>query len=235
MKQQFLVDDIVVEWRHNKRRKRNVGFNFHPDGRLVLDAPPRTRPAELEGMVREHIRWIRHRLRRAKDNAPEFPPLTIEDGAIVPYLGQTLTVQWRQDRSPSVEVKGRKLHVNSRDPGRIRDLVRSWYRGEGETLFEDLISGWRGLPWLKGRDISWRQRYMKSQWGSCSAKGVISLNTHLVKLPEELVDYVVLHELCHVKHMDHSRRFHNLMYTHMPDWEKRRRGLHRHLSVLLGD
>ncbi len=231
----FRVEELVVEWRHNARRKRNVGFVFQPGGHLILDAPPRTRQSELEQMVREHIRWIRHRLRRAKDQMPEAPPLRIEDGALIPYLGSTLIVRWRSAPRASAERSGKSLVVRCNRSEEVRDTVRLWYRQEGEALFADLFAGWEHLPWLKRRAVDWRQRYMKSQWGSCSADGRICLNSHLLKVPEELVDYVVLHELCHIKHMDHSRRFHGLMDAHMPDWDRRRRALRRYLGVLLGD
>ncbi len=235
MTQQILVDDLVIEWRYNKRRKRNVGFLFQPGGTLILDAPPRTRPSELENMVREHIRWIRHRLRQAKDQAPEHPPLSIEDGAIIPYLGETLRVRHMPGRRKRVEQSGDILLAFAPKPEDVRDVVRNWYKSEGERVFEDLLEDWRDLPWLKGREVPWRQRYMKSQWGSCSASGSLSLNTHLIKVPVDLIDYVMLHELCHVKVMDHSRRFYGLMDAHMPSWDKRRRALRKYMGVLLGD
>jgi hypothetical protein len=73
-------------------------------------------------------------------------------------------------------------------------------------------AGWRRrLPWLRGRVPTWRHRFMRSQWGSCSLSGRISLNTHLIKTPPRLIAYVALHELCHLQHYDHSRRFYALM------------------------
>ena len=86
------------------------------------------------------------------------------------------------------------------------------------------MSGWSG---------HWRTRYMRSQWGSCSVSGRIALNTHLVKVPERLIDYVVLHELCHLEHHDHSPRFYGLMRAHMPDWELRRQELDAYLPLLI--
>ena len=76
---------------------------------------------------------------------------------------------------------------------------------------------------------------MRSQWGSCSIDGRISLNTHLIKAPLVLVDYVVLHELCHLRHHNHGRRFYGLMDRHMPNWKRRRSQLDRFLPVLLQD
>ena len=74
---------------------------------------------------------------------------------------------------------------------------------------------------------------MKSRWGSCSGSGRISLNTHLVKLSDALVEYVAVHELCHLRHMHHGAAFYRLMEASLPDWEQRRSELHRHGGLLL--
>jgi len=117
---------------------------------------------------------------------------------------------------------------------RTRGLVNDWYRRRAELQFGRQLEQWRQvLPWLGGRMPDWRHRFMRSQWGSCSASGRISLNTHLIKTPERLIDYVLLHELCHIQHHDHSRRFYGLLSRYMPDWDDRRNELDRYLPVLL--
>jgi predicted metal-dependent hydrolase len=75
--------------------------------------------------------------------------------------------------------------------------------------------------------------FMRSQWGSCSASGKITLNTHLIKTPRRLIDYVVLHELCHLRQHNHNRRFYGLLATHMSDWSARSTELDRFMPVLL--
>ena len=76
---------------------------------------------------------------------------------------------------------------------------------------------------------------MRSQWGSCSAKGRLSLNTHLIKTPRAQIEYVILHELCHLKYHHHGAAFHRLVAEHMPDWQARSEQLNRYLPVLLQD
>ncbi|MGA1371875.1 MAG: M48 family metallopeptidase [Pseudomonadales bacterium] len=117
---------------------------------------------------------------------------------------------------------------------RVRLLLQAWYRVHADALFARQFEYFRSrLPWLHDRLPPWRHRFMRSQWGSCSQSGRIALNTHLVKLPHRLTRYVVLHELCHLRHHDHGPSFYALMSRYMPDWHRRRAELDRYLPVLL--
>jgi predicted metal-dependent hydrolase len=127
------------------------------------------------------------------------------------------------------------LCVPPGDTNATRSRVRNWYRDQADKVFLKIMASWQDLPWLEGQVPTWRHRFMKSQWGSCSARGRISLNTHLVRTPERLIEYVTLHEICHLKHHNHSRRFHALMGMHMEDWPERSQELRRNLSLLLDE
>jgi predicted metal-dependent hydrolase len=78
----------------------------------------------------------------------------------------------------------------------------------------------------------WRQRRMRTQWGNCSPRGEITLNTNLVKASTHLIDYVIQHEVCHLRHYDHGKHFRRLMDEHMPDWRARRRELNADSGLL---
>jgi predicted metal-dependent hydrolase len=119
---------------------------------------------------------------------------------------------------------------------RVHLLLNAWYKARAEALFARQFDYFRPrLDWLHQRTLLWRHRFMRSQWGSCSHSGRIALNTHLVKLPHRLTRYVVLHELCHLRHHDHGPGFYALMSRYMPDWQVRRAELDRYLPVLLQD
>ena len=117
----------------------------------------------------------------------------------------------------------------------VRRLVRAWQTTEAKAIFaERLDTLVARIDWLV-EVPPWRARFMKSQWGSCNASGKLALNTHLVKLPEKLVDYVLVHELCHLKQMNHGKRFQGLMDAHQPDWRERQSELNRYGGLLLGE
>jgi len=235
LKQEFRVEDLVIEWRENQRRKRNVGFLFQPNGRLILDTPPRVERAMLQSMVKDNLRWIRYRLRKVKEEARAHPPLRIQNGSHIPYLGDRIAVQWLRSDAVSVHRNGKVLEVCAPASRQVRRLVLDWYLARASRLFCRQIDRWQTLPWLRNRFQTWRHQYMTSQWGSCSVDGHLSFNTHLVKVPEHLVEYVVLHELCHLKVHNHGPRFYSLMREYMPDWEERRRELNGYQPILFGD
>lgn len=235
IRREIRVEDLVIEVRENLRRKRNVGFLFQPNGRLILDTPPRLERSVLQSMVQEHLRWIRYRLRKVKEEARVHPPLRIGNGCHVPYLGDNLLVLWVKSEESKVHRAGKVLEVHAPSSRHVRRLVLEWYPTRASRLFARQIEHWADLPWLKNRFKSWRHQYTRAQWGSCSEDGHLNFNTHLVKVPEPLVEYVVLHELCHLKVYDHGPRFYSLMSEYMPDWQERRRELNGYQPILFGD
>lgn len=235
MKREIRVEDLVIEVRENLRRKRNVGFLFQPNGRLILDTPPRVERSVLKTMVRENLRWIRLRLRKVREEARVHPPLRIHNGGHIPYLGENLVVLWVKSEKSRVHRAGKVLEVHAPNARHVRRLVLEWYPGRASRAFAKQVERWAGLPWLRTRFKSWRHQYTRAQWGSCSEDGHVLFNTHLVKVPERLVEYVVLHELCHLKVHNHGPKFYSLMHEHMPDWEERRRELNDYQQILFGD
>ena len=229
----FLVDDIPVELRHNSRRKTRIAVNIDPAGHVVLDAPERTAQQDAEALVREHARWLRYRIQAVREETAHLRRMGYLPGEVVLYLGESLYLA-HHDKS-AVEKIGTELRVPVGDEASTRVHVRAWYSEQASEVLAEVIQQYSDLPWLQGESPKWRHRFMKSQWGSCSVRGTISLNTHLVRTTRSLIEYVVLHELCHIKHHDHSRRFHALMSEHMPDWPVRSKELRRNISLLLDE
>ena len=260
-----LIESIPVEVRRSPRRRTRMGLAFDPSGYVIVEAPVDATVAEIRSMIRQHRRWLRSRLDKVAGSDGLTACLSYTEGERLHYLGDPYELNIKNGRDDDVALKPRqaaasrqlglfaagpshgRLQVTLRrhEPGdvmnllgnvRVRALVADWYRREADLRFAAQMASWRRrLPWLKGRVPTWRHRFMRSQWGSCSLYGRISLNTHLVKTPPRLIAYVTLHELCHLRHYDHSPRFYALMERHMPDWEARRSELDLYLPVLLQD
>ncbi len=245
------IDGIEVELRRNSRRRTRIGMAFDPSGFVIMDAPPGVGESEVREVVAEHHRWLRVRLEKARDAVHEVRTLKYVAGELVHYLGQAYRLEVRAGGEDRVELSAPAgsqlplfsdvafgtLQVTTPETSAlgVKAAVCDWYSREGDRVFAERLAGWTDLPWLNGSAPQWRHTFMRSQWGSCSARGKISLNTHLVKAPVALIDYVILHELCHLEHHDHGRRFYALVERHMPDWERRRTALDRFLPVLLHD
>lgn len=229
----FVVDDIPVELRRNSRRRTRIAVNIDPAGHVVLDAPVRTEQHDAEALVREHARWLRYRIQAVREETAHLRRMGYQAGEVVLYLGDSLALV-HHERANVVLADG-ELRVPEGDEHSTRTYVRAWYSEQASRVLREVLEQFIELPWLGGALPKWRHKFMKSQWGSCSARGTISLNTHLVRTPRRVIEYVVLHELCHLRHHDHSRRFHSLMSAHMPEWPARSKELRRNISLLLDE
>lgn len=263
--ERLLIDTIPVEVRRSRRRRTRLGLAFDPAGYVIVEAPMDASAAEIRAVIREHRRWLRHRLDKVVNGAGLTSCLRYTSGELVHYLGSPYELVVRPGRRDEVRLRERRTsppgqlglfsscHVRGQicvslrmiesvpaaaqcSDLRVRLAVTDWYRARAVERFAVELQAWRHeLPWLRGRLPEWRHQFMRSQWGSCSRSGRISLNTHLIKTPRRLIEYVVLHELCHLRHYDHGRRFYGLMSRHMPDWQERRGELDHYLPVLLQD
>lgn len=245
----LVVDDIPVELRRNKHRKTRMGLAFDPAGTVIVDAPMDASDSEVRAVVHEHARWLRHRLAKVRSEAACVALPRHESGELVQYLGNAFELLVSAG-DPSVSLTHREPQLNLFESvqgirGRltithpeptaenVRGLLNGWYTRMAHEILGERLAYWRHLPWLDGASPPWRIRFMRSQWGSCSAAGKIALNTHLIKTPRRLIDYVVLHELCHLRHHNHGRRFYGLLTKYMSDWSARSTELDRFLPVLL--
>lgn len=222
----------------NLRRRRRVGISFDPDGQVRIDAPPRTSLREIEEIVRSHERWILRNIDKAlASDARAASSLSSGDLISIQGRQRMLVVSQATNGVASVTDVGDVIILRSPRPDQA-DVVTAtlcrWWREQAHDEFDKLMAEYAALlPWLRGSQPPWRQRFMRSQWGSCSASGRISLNSHLAKLPRELVRYVVLHELCHLVHLNHSRRYYALLERYLPDWTEHRKALDDYAAVLL--
>jgi len=223
---------IMYQVRRTGRRSKNISVRVHPDGSVRVGAPTWASRRDIDRVVRLNAEWIAERVAEARAIAPRY-----EDGALHFYVGNRYPIVLAApDGRDHVTFSGRCLIVAADEPTpeRIRDLLRRWYRAQAAELLEQRIAPMADLPWLKALP-SWRLRRMRSQWGSCTQLGDITLNTQLVKASFELIDYVILHEFAHIKHHDHGRGFEGLMDRHMPDWRLRRRDLNALGPAILVD
>ena len=220
---------IVCEIHRSGRGARNMTLRVRRDGSVRVGAPRWVGLGEIRTFVESHVRWILMQRHDVLAAAPRYVT-----GAAQLYLGQRLRLVVGPGTPSGVVVDDRDLHVIVPDTTEsvVRDRLRRWYRDRAQEVLTARCSavsasiGWLAAP------PAWRQRRMRRQWGNCSQEGDITFNTHLVKAPPGLIDYVILHELCHLRHLDHGRGFQRLMDAHMPDWRERRRALNAEPDLL---
>lgn len=212
------LDYVLVR----RRGRRGVGLKVDEEG-LTVSAPATMPLAGIEAMVRASERWILAKL--AEWRARKVPLARFTEGAPLPYLGGHLALRLARGRA-SVERRGGELQVTL--PGSpleegVRRAVVGWYRGDalaylGERVGTLADSAGIARPKLLISSAT-------ARWGSCNSRREVRLAWRLVKAPAALVDYVVCHELAHLRHMNHSRAFWAEVERQCPDYRERRREL----------
>ncbi len=206
------------------RRARRLSIRVYPDARVEVVAPPNARPREVERFVSAHGEWIDARRAQALRNRPApqpFPPSTLDlrctretfqlrlaGGSGTPRLIETASGD-----------SGRVLAVTGSADGRaLRKAMRAWLMRAARERLEPRVAALAAACGVRYGRVSIRRQ--RSRWGSCSARGTISLNCCLLFQRAEVVDYLVIHELMHVSHMNHSPRFWAAVEKHCAGWRE---------------
>jgi predicted metal-dependent hydrolase len=210
-----------VYFRQGKGRK--LAIHVHPDGVVQVDAPPATPLGEIKAAISKRARWLCGHIARIQTQGAVVLPREYVSGESHYYLGRRYILKIRAAKydKPSVKLRCGQIQVVTDNGHRdhIQSMLWEWYRTHAQVVFQRRLGALcDGLNWIH-QAPHWKLLAMKRQWGSCSPTGVLSLNPHLVKAPTQCIDYVLLHELCHTRVHNHSRRFYRLLSTHMPGWE----------------
>ena len=220
-------------------RNTRVAIHVEPDGRVIVEAPPEADRPSIHSAVVKRARWIATHVAAAEDRQRHIIAREYVSGEQVLYLGRRYVLKVTQSDagSPRVRLKGNRLEVTRKDISReaVRAAVRAWYRVHARDFFDRRIGELSvSLPWVKERP-PFRLLEMTKQWGSCSPKGEIILNPHLIKAPRPCVDYVLIHEMAHLKHHDHSQEFFALLDREIAEWRSVKKRLDRLVDVVTNE
>jgi predicted metal-dependent hydrolase len=223
----FDLDGRRLDCRVLRARRRTYALRVTADGVLELRVPQRLAAHLLPDILHRHRRWIAgqfERRARRMTAAPDFGP-----GSQQRYLGQGYPLQLAVGRS-RVQLQDGCLQVSVPAPEHaptVSGALDGWYRHQAQALLpQRLATLATALPWLSGRALPPpRVVRLRARWGSCAADGRITLSLGLVLLEQPLIDYVLLHELCHLREMNHGPRFYALLAAALPDHRERQAAL----------
>lgn len=205
-------------------RRRSIGLMIDDRG-LIVSVPARVSEKWLQSVLRDKAHWVVEKLNGWQACKPA--EMRWADGEKIDFLGELLTLSVVQGLfTAPAHLCGSELRVfvvNGSGADIIKQAALSWYRGEAERIFAQRIAHY--VPLLKVAPRAVRLSSAKAQWGCCTASGTVHLNVQLIKLPQRLIDYVVAHELAHLREMNHSAAFWGLVESVCPDHASLRREL----------
>jgi hypothetical protein len=218
-----------VPFRVIYRNRTQLSVSVLPDKQVEVIAPEGKAIDQVLASVDRRAAWIAKQRRYFDQFQPKLPGPRYVSGETHLFLGRQYRLKVREETPQTVKLVGRFLHVQAADrddTNLVRGLVEDWYRTHGRAIFAHRLE--LCLASAKSLELSAPNlvvRKMVKRWGSCTKAGNILLNTDLVKVPVHCIDYVIMHELCHLKIHNHGKEFYRLLARCMPDWEKRKKRL----------
>jgi predicted metal-dependent hydrolase len=196
------------------------------DGSLNAVAPPKLTLKEINNFIVSKESWIKKHLKKIAETKQNQKPV-YENGIEVLYLGNTYRLNVIESKRNNVFLLDDEIVIHSKNP-EMPELTEAIYnlflKYQGYVYFEGRLNKYMDI--MKKYGISkpgLLVRQMKSRWGSCNKRlGKITLNSELMKFPPDCIDYVIIHELCHLKYQNHQKEFYNFVSVFMPDWNEKR-------------
>ena len=224
----FIIKGRLINCEIKRSRRRTVALYVHPDKSVEIRMPLLFSVDEIEPFLIKHSRWLFNRL-----DLPEKKPIEPKkfvSGELHYFLGKQYPIEIVASDKNSVVFDNEKIVIRQRVnkstsqqvnlSKSVSDLLDRWYLEQAKRVFQEIsIPLVESMKKYNVAPKSFAIKKMKTRWGSCSSKGNINLNLHLIKLPEQCIKEVILHELCHLVHFNHSKDFYALMTAEMPDWK----------------
>lgn len=221
------MDDIPVE-KIVRSRRRTIALVITPEARLIVRAPLKVSAARIDAFVQEKQGWIRKTVAAMKQR-PQAVVHRYEEGEIFWFLGRPYPLHIVDDGRGLVERTDRLVVSQTAQPD-IRTALHRWYVAEARKeigsrcMYFSMMTGYS--------PASVRISAARRRWGSCTSTGGLNFSWRLIQAPLEIVDYVIVHELVHLRQMDHSKKFWDKVEALMPDYERRRQWLRENERLL---
>lgn len=215
----FGLKEIAFELEFSDRKL--LGITVTPEMEVLVKAPVNSSFEKIEEIVRKRAPWIIKQQSFFLSFHPKQPARKFVSGETHLYLGRQYRLKTINEPIESVKLKGAYIEVTTPDKTRTEALVKAWYLAHAKVKFQQLATPL--IERFKKYQVapsSLVLREMPTRWGSCTPKGKIILNPELIKAPKICIEYVIVHELCHLVHHDHTQKFFDLQTREMRDWEK---------------
>ena len=217
----ILLAGQPVAYQLKRSARRTIGLQIDQRG-LRVGAPSQARISEIEALLQQHSAWVLDKLAAWRER-PAPPTFEVKDGSVIFAFGEPLTVAVSALGRSAWQFGPHTLYLQPGPDGDATPALVAALRSRARQVFAERLAYY--APRLGVALPPLRLSSARTRWGSCSSRGSIALNWRLVFMPLAVVDYVVCHELAHLKEMNHSARFWSVVEQLCPDWQQRRREL----------
>ncbi len=225
-----MLEGENVSYDLRRSARKTLGITVTHKGKLKVTAPKDVPEDKIVHVLQRRSSWICKQMRETSLLPPQLPPKEWVSGETHCYLGRQYRLRIRKSFPYGVRLVGSHFEIGVTKSGNkkeVQKLMERWYLERARSTFERRIQNMiDATPLLHLKEVPpILVRTMKTRWGSCSPAGRIMMNVEAVKVPSGCLDYVLMHELCHLKHPNHSKQFWRHLTRCMPDWARWRRKL----------
>lgn len=228
-KYQVPYQSQMIDYEIHRKRIKNIHIRIKSGDIVYVSAPHKVSHKAIESILLKKAEWILHGLKHFQEKEQLLPKdILWEEGDLVQFLGVSYAISIKKAVKEFVSLEAGIIELHTKEPSnmeRKKKLYQVWLREQAQDLFQQIMDQKLVLlsTHIKEKPLL-KIRKMKARWGTCfSTQNTIQLNLELIKKPSAAIEYVVLHELAHFVHPNHSKAFYNFIGTYMPDFETRKR------------
>ena len=230
MEFQFQDGSRIVNYQLRFSSRKTLGITIRPDLSIIVNAPENTLLEKVEEKLKKKMLWIIKQQSYFLTFEPSQPPRKYMSGESIYYLGRQYRLEVISSTKDEVKYKGRFITVSVKgEKNRAKELLKEWYKDHAKIKFTEIAAPL--VERFKKFNVEPTSIYiqeMSSRWGSCTPNGKIILNPELIKVSKYCIEYVIIHELCHLLHHRHNKSFFDLQTKLCPDWESRKLKLEKY-------
>lgn len=234
---QIWLGETLFSWSLTTAKRRTVQLKITGPTSLKITAPLQYRPEQAEAFIRTKTTWILATVKKLATEALAAARFAVEPGKTIPFMGRqyTLAVAYHPVR-PSVRLDGSLLRVclpekHRGDQKALMQMLNRWYVEQARQHLLQRTQEWAPIIGVKPVSVSIRDP--KTRWGSCSSRGRLNYSWRVILAPPSVIDYLVVHELCHLRHPNHSRQYWQLVESVLPAFRESRHWLKTNGGVLM--
>ncbi len=221
MVKSFNFGSISIEYTLIEANRKTLGITVTPDLDVIVKQPFGADEIKVNKLLRKRAPWILKQQNFFMAYFPKQPEKQFVGGETQLYLGRQYRLRINLGEEESVKLVSGYITVNCKDKSDVKQLVSKWYSEKAEKKFNEYCLIW--IKYFERFNVAPKKlifQKMEKRWGSCTPKGNIILNTELIKAPKGCIEYVIVHELCHLVYFKHNQQFEQLQQSVFPTWQK---------------
>lgn len=235
----ILIDDMLFEYTVIKKCIKSLIIKVTADGIILIETPINLTQAYIESILYENANWIKSKVKNINDIKCKKKCHKFVDGENLLYLGKKYLISVFEDKKTYCDIRfdndNFNILINPLILSEFRNKIiqktlEDWYRRQASVVLHERTKYYSHIIGVNPKCIKIKSQ--KTLWGSCSSKGNINYNYRLIFAPINIVDYVVVHELCHMVHLNHSKDFWNLVESIVPNYKGLRKWLNENSLFL---